>query len=204
MSLYKTNIHIKIYNGMICIHLHIAEFMRENKVLFAMMATPMSNIHTLQGGWKQQQHDDTAYLVLQFIIEEISVMMRKRLEMETKSYPKEEQHSSQLSLPFDFKIQCNQYHMSSKTSKAVPTEVLIREDRERTHHYLLIAAKDATNPARSAFPVFMIDNILIFLPPCKLFIFMTAIKICQKSLTYALVMKTVINYFRQIMTEHDQ
>ena len=47
--------------------------------------------HTHQGRRKQQQHDDTANLVLQFIIEEISVPMRKVLEMEAKSYPEEEQ-----------------------------------------------------------------------------------------------------------------
>ena len=59
---------------------------------------------TPQGGWKQQQHDDTANIVSQFINEEISLAMRKRLEMTTKSYPQEKQHSSQLSLPFDLKI----------------------------------------------------------------------------------------------------
>ena len=42
MSLYKTNVHIRKYNGIICIHLYITEFVRENKVLFAMMATLMS------------------------------------------------------------------------------------------------------------------------------------------------------------------
>ena len=68
--------------------------------------------HTPQGGWKEQQHYDKANLFLQFIDEEISMTMRKRLEVEAKSYPQEEQHSSQLSLPFYFKIQCNQYHMS--------------------------------------------------------------------------------------------
>ena len=42
--------------------------------------------------------------------------------------------------------------MLFKKSKAIPTEVIIREDRENTHHFLLIAVKDATIPA-SAFPV---------------------------------------------------
>ena len=50
MLLYKTNVHIKIYNGMICIHLYISEFMRKNKVLFLMMAIPMSNIHLREDG----------------------------------------------------------------------------------------------------------------------------------------------------------
>ena len=50
MSLYKTNVHIKIYDGMICIHFYIAELMRENNVLFAMMAAPMSNIHLREDG----------------------------------------------------------------------------------------------------------------------------------------------------------
>ena len=67
-----------------------------------------------------------------------------------------------------------------KKLKAVPNEVIIREDRESTHHSLLRMAKDATIPARSAFPVSMIDNILQFLPPHGLFIFMTNYKICQK------------------------
>ena len=72
-------------------------------------------------------------LVLQGINEEISVTMRKRLEMKAKSYPQEEQHLSQLSLPFDFKIQCNHYHMLLKKSNAGFNEVIIREDRENTH-----------------------------------------------------------------------
>ena len=54
--------------------------------------------HTPKGGRKQQQHDNTANLVSQFIIEE-------KLEREAKSYLEEEQQSSQLSLPFDIKIQ---------------------------------------------------------------------------------------------------
>ena len=57
---------------MICIHLHLLEFMRKNKALFTMMATPMRNM-----GCKQQQHDDKASLVSQFINEEISVTMKK-------------------------------------------------------------------------------------------------------------------------------
>ena len=50
MTLYKTNVHIKIYNAMIFVHFSIAEFMRENNVLFAMMATLMSNIHLRKDG----------------------------------------------------------------------------------------------------------------------------------------------------------
>ena len=46
--------------------------------------------HTHQGGRKQQQHDVTANLVLQFIIEEISDTMRKNLEMKAKSYLQKE------------------------------------------------------------------------------------------------------------------
>ena len=60
--------------------------------------------------------------------------------------------------------------MSLKKSKAIPYKVIIREDRENTHHSLLIAAKDATVLAGSAFPVSMTDNILPFLPPHDLFI----------------------------------
>ena len=64
------------------------------------------------------------------------------------------------------------------------------------------SCKDATIPAWSAFPVSMIDNILPFPHPCNLFIFMTIIKLCQKGLMHELVVKAVINYFRQTMTEH--
>ena len=78
---------------------------------------------------------------------------RKRLEMDTKSYPQEEQHLSQQSLP-----------LSSKKSKAFSNEVIIREDRENTHYSLLIVAKDATITAMSAFQVSVIDNILPFPP----------------------------------------
>ena len=53
------------------------------------------------------------------IIEDVSRMVRKGLEMDAKSYQKEEQQSSQLSLPFDFKIQCNQYGTSFKKLKAI-------------------------------------------------------------------------------------
>ena len=81
--------------------------------------------HPPHGGWKQQQHDKSAHLISHFINEEISVTMRKRLQMKTMSYPQDEQYLSQLSLPFDLKTQCNQYHMSSKKSKAVPHEVTI-------------------------------------------------------------------------------
>ena len=84
--------------------------------------------HTPQGGWKQQQHDDTTNLVIQFINEEISVTMRKILEMEAKSHPQEEQHFYQLSLPYDFKIQYNQYQMSSKKSQAVPNLYVIMNE----------------------------------------------------------------------------
>ena len=44
-----------------------------------------------------------------------------------------------------------------KKSQAVPNEVIIREDRENTCDPFLIAVKDAITPARSAFPVSMID-----------------------------------------------
>ena len=74
--------------------------------------------HTSLGGQKQQQHDDAANLVSQFINEEISVTMRKTLEMEGKSYPQDDQHSSQLS--------------SSKKSKSVSHEVAIRENGKST------------------------------------------------------------------------
>ena len=92
--------------------------------------------------------------------------------------------------------------MSPKKSKAAPNERTIREDRKNAHHSLLIVAKDATFIALSAFPVSMIDNIAPFLPSHDLFIFMTTIKICQKSLMHELVMKAIIDCFRQITTEH--
>ena len=43
---------------------------------------------------------------------------------------------------------------------AIPNEAVIREDTENIHRSLLRAAKDATIPASSVFPVSMIDNIL--------------------------------------------
>ena len=114
--------------------------------------------------------------------------------MEGTSYPQEEQYLSQLSLPFDFKIQCNKYHMSLSKSKAAPHKVTIREDREKAQSSLKVA-NDATIFSLCAFPISMIDNILPFLTPLN-------IKICHKSLTHELVVKAIINYFRQIMTEH--
>ena len=63
--------------------------------------------------------------------------MRKGLEIEAKSYPEE---SPQLSLPFDFKIQLNQYHMLKKP-KAIPKEVIIRQNRENTCDSFLIVKK---------------------------------------------------------------
>ena len=95
-----------------------------------------------QGGRTQLWHDDTANLVSQFIIEEISLTMRKSLKMEAKSYLEEEQQLSQLSLPFDFKIQCNiTCHWKSQHQF-----LIIKEDTENTHHLLMIMAKDATIP----------------------------------------------------------
>ena len=44
------------------------------------------NQHSPQVGRKQQQHDDIANLVSHFIHEDVSVKMRKRLEMEAISY----------------------------------------------------------------------------------------------------------------------
>ena len=94
---------------------------------------------------------------------------------------------SQLSVPFDFKRQCSQYHMSPKKSKAVvPYEVTIREDRKKVQSLLKVAI-DATVLALSAFPISMIDNILPFLPPHDLFNFINTVKICQKSLMHELV-----------------
>ena len=84
--------------------------------------------HTPHGEQKQQQQNDT--VVLQFIVEEISMTMRKGFEVEAKSYQKEEQQSSLLKLAFGFKIQWNQYQMSPKKSKAIPHEVTVREDRK--------------------------------------------------------------------------
>ena len=64
--------------------------------------------------------------------------MRKRLEMGAMSYGQGEQQLSQLSLPFDFKIQCIQYHMSPKKSMAVPHEVAVREDRKNAQSSLKV------------------------------------------------------------------
>ena len=66
----------------------------------------------------------------------------------------------------------------------------------------MIGAKDRTIPAKSALPVIIIDNILQFPTLCNSFILMTTINICQKSRTHELVVKAVINFFRQITTEH--
>ena len=52
------------------------------------------------------------------------------MEMEAMIYLQDEQQLSQLSLSFDFKIQCNQYHMSPKKPIAVPYEVPVMEDRK--------------------------------------------------------------------------
>ena len=46
--------------------------------------------------------------------------------------------------------------MSLKTSKTVPNEVIIGEDRENTHHSSLIMVKNATILDLSAVPVLMI------------------------------------------------
>ena len=124
--------------------------------------------HIPQEGWKQQQHDDRANLVWWFINEEILLTMRKSLEMEAKSYPQEEQHLSLLSLPFDFKIQCSKYHISSKEPNAVSNEVIIREGRENKHHPFFSVAKVEIIPTSSAFQVSMIDNILPF-PPLAIY-----------------------------------
>ena len=101
--------------------------------------------------------------------------------MKAKSYQQDEQQWSQLSLPFDFKLQCNQYHMSPKKSRVVPHEVTVRENRKNAQSSSKIA-NNATIFASSAFPMSMIDDILPFLSPQDL-IFMTAIIICQKHLT---------------------
>ena len=89
-----------------------------------------------------------------------------------------------------------------KKVKVVFNEVMIRDDRENTHHSILKVAKDALILALSAFPTSMIDNSFPFLPPHELIIFMTTIIICQKSLAHECVVKAVINYFRQVITEH--
>ena len=118
-SLYKNKSHMKINNGM--------KFMREQR-REAIMTT-----HPPQGRQKQQQHDDTTNIVWHFINEEISVKMRKWLEVEAMSSHKDEQKFPKLSLQFDLKIHCNRYHKLPKTSKAlVPHEVTIRKDKNFT------------------------------------------------------------------------
>ena len=77
----------------------------------------------------------------------------------------------------------------------------VREDRKNAQS-LSKVANDGTIFASSAFPMSMIDNILPLLSPWDLFNFMTTNKMCQKRLTHELVVKAVINYFRQLTTEH--
>ena len=87
------------------------------------------------------------------------------------------------------------------TCYAIPHKVTIREDR-KIAQFSLKVANDATILALCAFSTSMINSILYFLPPCDLFIFMTTIKICQKRLIHKLVVKAIISYFRQFMTEN--
>ena len=54
-------------------------------------------------------------------------------------YQPDEQQLSQLSLPFDFKIQYNQYYMSLRKSRAVPYEETVREDRKHAQSSLKVA-----------------------------------------------------------------
>ena len=84
----------------------------------------------------------------------------------------------------------------------IRNEIIIKEDSENIHHSLLIVVKDTTISARIALPVSMIDNILPYLPPSDLFIFITTINICQKSLKDESVVKAVVSYNRKISTEH--
>ena len=92
--------------------------------------------HTPWEGQKLHQHDDGANLVSQFINEGISVTLTKKVGDGSQVFPQDDQHSSQMSLPFDFKIQCNQYHVPSKKSKTIPTEVSMRKERKMQiiHH----------------------------------------------------------------------
>ena len=62
--------------------------------------------------------------------------------MDVKSYHKVKQQPSQLSLPFDFRIKCNQYQMSSTKSNAVPNEVIIGYDRKNAQPSIVIVEKD--------------------------------------------------------------
>ena len=64
--------------------------------------------------------------------------------------------------------------MSPKKSGAVPHEVTVREDRKHAQSSLKVA-NDESVFSLSAFPMSMSDNILPFLPPCNLFIFVTTI-----------------------------
>ena len=82
---------------------------------------------------------------------------KKGLETKAKSYEKEKQKLSQLSLPFDFKIQVNQNWTSSKKLKVIPTEVIIRKDTINCHPFLLKATKDATINFESSLPISEID-----------------------------------------------
>ena len=101
-----------IYTGILCTFVHCGIHQRE-QVLFAMMATPWSNCKSsyTSGRKETATTDDAANQISQFMIEEILLTKINGLEMEAKSYQKEEKQSSQLTLLFDFKIQFNQYHM---------------------------------------------------------------------------------------------
>ena len=54
--------------------------------------------------------------------------------------------------------------MSSKQSKAIPTEIMIRVETVNCPHSLLVAAKDATINAENVLLISMIDEIVPFLP----------------------------------------
>ena len=86
--------------------------------------------HIPQGGRKQQQHDDTANLVLQFINEEISVDLKWKptlIQKKGNSFPSSHSHSI-----FKYNainITCNksqrQYPMKESSEKTEETHIIL-------------------------------------------------------------------------------
>ena len=188
-------------NGTICIFAHCRIHQREHSVYchndYSIECSYTSERMKAATRWYTTNQVDQFII----IIEEMSVIMRKGLELEAKYYQKEEHQSSQLCLPFYFKIQCNISITSFKKLKAIPTEVIIRKDTISHHHSLLTTVKDARITAMNASPIPVIGCILPLFPPHDLYMFSKAINTCQESLTHELVLKAAANYFRHL-TKH--
>ena len=88
MTEYKTNVQMILTHTLVpYVHSYLTEFIRERTwcfLLWRLLDGATITVDIFQGCRKQQQHDDAANHVLQLIIEEIYVTMRKDLEMEAK------------------------------------------------------------------------------------------------------------------------